>query len=190
MSASHLEREIKLRFDSPAAARRAVDAIGAAAWAPRRLQEDSLFDTEDGALRQKRSLLRLRRDGADSRLTFKGPVQPGPMKVREELETDVGNGALVRLVFERLGFRAWFRYQKYREEHRKDDLVIAIDETPIGTFVELEGDEAAIAAAAEALGRGPGDYILDSYYGLFQKYREALGFTGTDMVFDDPGRLA
>ena len=43
------------------------------------------------------------------------------MKLREELETQVGDGALVRLIIERLGYRAWFRYQKHREEYRKDE---------------------------------------------------------------------
>ena len=41
---------------------------------------------------------------------------------------------------------------------------------------------------AAAMGRSPADYILDSYRGLFLKYRESLGLTGTDMVFDQPGR--
>jgi adenylate cyclase class 2 len=186
---STVEREIKLRFESVSAARRAVDSIGAQPHTPRRLQEDRLFDTEDGILRQRRSLLRLRHDGARSLLTFKGPPQPGPMKLREEIETEVADGARLRLMIERLGYRAWFRYQKHREEYVLDRLIVAIDETPIGTFVELEGDESAIAAASAALGRGPGDYLLDSYYSLFQKYREVLGFTGPDMVFDDPGRL-
>jgi hypothetical protein len=36
---------------------------------------------------------------------------------------------------------------------------------------------------AEALGRTPADYILDSYRGLFLKHREAFGLTGADMVF-------
>ena len=48
---------------------------------------------------------------------------------------------------------------------------------------------AGITAAAAALGRTTADYILDSYYGLFMKYREALGFCGSDMVFDEPDRL-
>lgn len=189
MQRSTVEREIKLRFDTPAAARQAVESIGARPHTPRRLQEDCLFDTEDGLLRQRRSLLRLRHDGPRSLLTFKGPPLPGAMKLREEIETEVADGALIRLMIERLGYRAWFRYQKHREEYVLAGLIVAIDETPIGTFVELEGDESAIAAAAVALGRGPGDYLLDSYYGLFQKYREALGFAGSDMVFDDPGRL-
>jgi hypothetical protein len=55
--------------------------------------------------------------------------------------------------------------------------------------VEIEGAEAGITATAAALGRTTRDYILDSYYGLFVKHRDALGFRGTDMVFDEPDRV-
>ena len=61
----------------------------------------------------------------------------------------------------------WFRYEKYREEFSAHDVVIAIDETPVGTFVEIEGGEAAIHQTAAALGRTPDDYITDSYRFLF-----------------------
>jgi hypothetical protein len=37
------------------------------------------------------------------------------------------------------------------------------------------------------MGRSSADYILDSYRGLFLMHREALGLTGTDMVFDQAG---
>lgn len=184
-----LEREIKLRYRSAQEAREAVRALGARALGERRFQDDALFDTEREDLRQQRCALRLRREGPRSCLTFKGPVQPGPMKLREELETAVADASVLQLVLERLGLRVWFRYQKYREEYALDGVVAAIDETPIGTFVELEGTEAGITAAAAALGRTTADYILDSYCGLFMKYREALGFRGSDMVFDEPDRL-
>jgi len=53
----------------------------------------------------------------------------------------------------------WFRYEKYRTTFRLPDsnawangLLIELDETPIGTFVELEGPAAAIDRAAEELG--------------------------------------
>ncbi len=184
-----LEREIKLRFETPEAAREAVLRTGAQPYRERRFQEDSLFDTADEQLRRQRSVLRIRSEGAHSLVTFKGPVQPGPMKVREELETIVGDGDMFRLVLERLGLHTWFRYEKYREEFVHEDVVIAIDETPVGTFVELEGSEHGIADLARALGRGPGDYILDSYHRLFLASREALGFRGHDCVFDDPDRI-
>ena len=183
-----LEREIKLRFDSPAEARAAVLAIGAIPCASRRLQQDSLFDTDDGQLEDRRSVVRVRRDGSRCMLTFKGPTQPGPMKLREELETSAGDADVLHRILDRLGFHPWFRYEKYREEFSREGIVVALDETPIGTFVELEGTAEGIQAAAAAMGKGPGDYILESYYRLFANNREALGFKGTDMVFDDPGR--
>jgi adenylate cyclase class 2 len=184
-----LEREIKLRFGSAQEARAAVLAIGAAPARGRRFQDDALFDNEREELRERRCALRLRREEARSCLTFKGPVQPGPMKLREELETAVSDAGVLQGVLEHLGLRVWFRYQKYREEYALDGVVVAVDETPIGTFVELEGTEAGITAAAAALGRTTGDYILDSYYGLFMKYREALGFRGSHMIFDEPDRI-
>ncbi len=53
-----------------------------------------------------------------------------------------------------------------------------LDETPIGIFLEIEGDAAGIHAAATALGFGPEDYLTDSYAALFR----ASGGTG-DMLF-------
>jgi adenylate cyclase class 2 len=187
--AAMLEREVKLRFAGAQEAREAVLAIGATAVRERRLQDDALFDTEQEDLRQRRCALRLRREGAHNYLTFKGPVQAGTMKIREELETAVADAAVLQRVLEHLDLHVWFRYQKYREEYALDGVVAAIDETPIGTFVELEGTEAGITAAAAALGRTTADYILDSYYGLFMKYREALGFRGAHMIFDEPDRI-
>ena len=180
-----LEREIKLRFDSAGEARDAILAAGATPLLGRRLQEDSLLDTEDEQLRRRRCVLRVRVEHGKSRLTFKGPVQPAPMKVREELETVVGDGSVLLRVLEELGMHVWFRYEKYREEFAHEDVIVAVDETPVGTFVEIEGGEGGITAMAEALGRGPADYILDSYRGLYLKYREARGLTGPNMVFGE-----
>jgi hypothetical protein len=77
----------------------------------------------------------------------------------------------------------WFRYEKYREEFSADDVVFAIDETPVGVFVEIEGGEEAINTAAHGLGKQPPDYITDSYRFLFLQHRDANGLCGHDMVF-------
>jgi adenylate cyclase class 2 len=183
MSAT-LEREVKLRFDTAEAARAAVMATGATPMRGRRLQEDSLLDTASEDLRRGRSALRVRVDGGRSLLTFKGPVQPGIIKVREELETLVGDGHLLLRVLEKLGYHIWFRYQKYREEFALDDCVVAIDETPVGVFVEIEGGEQGIGRVAQALGRGPTDYVLDSYRGLFVTHCAQRGLQARDMLFD------
>lgn len=108
------------------------------------------------------------------------------MKVREELETAVGNATLVLGMLERLGLDVWFRYQKYREEYTQGDVTLTIDETPIGTYVELEGDERGITELAEAMGRTRPDYVLESYRGLFAEAQAEGKIAGPDMVFDRP----
>jgi len=184
MGHATLEREIKLRFASPEEARAAVLAVGATPLRGRRLQEDCLLDTADERLRTQRCVLRVRLECGKNRITWKGPVQPSVVKVREELETPVGDGDILLRLLAELGFTPWFRYQKYREEFALEDVVIAVDETPVGTFIELEGSEAGIASMAARLGRTTADYVLDSYRTLFVSWQQRYGRAGTDMVFD------
>ena len=186
MSTPFLEREVKLRFASAEEARAAIRDAGATPLLGRRLQEDALLDTPEGRLRDGRTVLRVRMESGKSRVTFKGPVQPSMMKVREEIETLVGDGEVLLRIFEALGLRIWFRYEKYREEFSREDVIIAVDETPVGVYVEIEGSERGIQTTAAALGRTPADYIVDSYRSLFLQQREVLGLPGTDMVFDAP----
>jgi adenylate cyclase, class 2 len=183
--AAILEREIKLRFDSADAARDAVLAAGAAPLRARRLQEDSLLDTLDDTLRTRRCVLRVRVESGKSHVTFKGPVQPSLMKIREELETVVADGPLLIRLFEELGFHVWFRYEKYREEFVLDDVVVAVDETPFGVFVEIEGGSQGIEEMAVALGRTPEDYLLDSYRRLYLCDCERRGLAPGDMLFEE-----
>jgi adenylate cyclase class 2 len=178
-----IEREVKIAFADPHVAREAILAAGATPLRCRRLQEDALLDTADESMRLRGCALRIRTESGKSVLTFKGPVQPGAMKIREEHETIVSDGEVLRRVFEELGLHVWFRYEKYREEFAAEDVTIALDETPVGTFVELEGGEQGIMTLTSALGRTPADFILDSYRNLFIKHRSALGLDGKDMVF-------
>jgi len=184
MTTTTLEREVKLAYDSPDQARAMILAAGATPLHGRRLQEDALLDTDDESLRRRRCVLRIRTENGKSRLTFKGPVQSSSMKVREEVETLVGDGEALRQVLEELGLHVWFRYEKFREEFCHEDVIVAIDETPVGVFVEIEGSEQGITQMAKALGRQPEDYVLDSYRGLFLARREQLGLTCSDMLFD------
>lgn len=180
-----LEREVKLRFGSPDEARRAVRATGAVMVRSRRLQEDALLDTPDRTLAQRGCVVRIRNERGTSLITFKGPVQPGAMKVRPEYETAVADGTVVERILAQLGLEPWFRYEKYREEYSADEVTIAIDETPVGTFVELEGDEAGIHRLTQALGRTADDFILDSYRSLFVQHRTRYGYDTADMLFLD-----
>ena len=183
-----LEREVKLLFPTTAAARESVLAAGAVPKDALRLQDDSLYDLPDETLRKKGCVVRIRSERWPDRpdtttLTVKGPVQSSRMKLREEHETRIENVEALTRAFDALGMRVWFRYQKHREEFSTPGLVLAIDETPVGTYVELEGEEDAILAMTTALGRSPADFIVDSYYRLFVTRREEFGLTGPHMIF-------
>jgi adenylate cyclase class 2 len=109
------------------------------------------------------------------------------MKLREEVETVVGSADTLIRVFAELGFEPRFRYQKYRTELALADVVVAIDETPIGVFVELEGAEASITDAARRMGRTADDYVRASYRRLFLESRASDGVAAADagdMIFD------
>jgi adenylate cyclase class 2 len=166
-SASSTESEIKLRLDGPQAGREALARLGARLVTPRHLEDNQLYDDPAGTFAGRGSVVRLRRTPAGGVLTFKGPrrVEDG-IKSREELETAVAQPDVLALILARLGLRPTFRYQKYREVYDYGEVEIVLDETPVGTFLELEGVPEAIHAAAAALGYGREDYVSASYAAL------------------------
>jgi adenylate cyclase class 2 len=175
------ETEIKLRMPGPGPAREAVARLGAVLVRPRHLEDNVLLDDERSTLVGSGRTLRLRRTPDAAALTFKGPRRDREgVRSRPEVEVEVkaGDADALEAILRGAGFTRVFRYQKYRETYRRGGVEIVVDETPIGTFLEIEGPPPEIHATATALGMGPRDYITDSYAGLFF----AEGGKG-DMVF-------
>jgi len=173
------ETEVKLRVVSAEAAHEALRRIGAAPSRERHFEDNLLLDDEEGSLRARGTVLRLRRTPQGGVLTFKGPREiEGGVKSREERETAVDDAEETLAILGRLGYRPRFRYQKYRESWTHRGQEIEVDETPIGVFLEIEGDRDGIHAVAGELGFSPSDYVNESYVGLFF----AAGGQG-DMVF-------
>ena len=177
-----------------------------------------IFDTPQGGLAKHGQLLRIRTETPESApkkanrphrslklpqrsvLTFKKPPADSPdataergsarHKVREELEIEVTDPGKLTQIFEALGMKGWFRYEKYRTTYRlprvawAKGLLIELDETPIGVFVELEGPPEAIDRAARALGYTPHDYILKNYLVLYVESCRRSGREPSDMFFD------
>lgn len=145
-----------------------------------------MLDQPDGSLRMDRCLLRMREFAGDSILTWKGPPQNGPHKRREEIETHVKDSVAFGKIMHRLGYLVTFRYEKYRTEYRKpgEDGLAVIDETPIGVYLELEGEPDWIDATAAQLGFTQKDYVLDSYGSLYLQYCQRKGIAPGNMVFE------
>jgi adenylate cyclase, class 2 len=213
------ETEIKVRIEDKKALVRALKRLGArpvSVEASRVHEWNVIYDTPQGGLAKHGQLLRIRtetaqsskkkRVGRDPRvvLTFKQPavgaeeavgvtgrvVPAGRHKVREEIEVEVSDAATLGSIFEGLGMRGWFRYEKYRTTMKcpgsarwAKDLLIELDETPIGTFLELEGPPEAIDRAAQVLGFSRKDYILKNYLALYVDDCRRRGVTPQDMLF-------
>lgn len=185
------ETEVKLRLESVESLRRA--GIALTLVRARHFEDNWLLDTEKLALGHDYSVLRVRETAGEGLLTFKAPPSSdeaaSQFKKRVEIETRIEDPAQMIAILERLGFQKWFRYQKYRTVYRATLpgpglLQVMFDETPIGNFVELEGDEGAIFHAVALMGLTPADYILESYLGLQLAHCRARGATLTDLVFE------
>ena len=200
------EREIKLRIADLAAVRRALRRLGARVARPRLHERNVLFDTVEGALASREQLLRIRTERLSGRsrkpglrclVTFKRPLvtsRPSSKgerhKVREEIELEVTDAKPLAMIFEGLGMRTWFQYEKFRTTFRlpasnawAKGLLIELDETPIGVFLELEGPANAIDRVAKALGFASRDYVLANYMTLYREYCRSRCEEPRDMLF-------
>ena len=122
-------------------------------------------------------------------LTYKGPARfQAGAKIREEREAGVSDPEEVSAILERLGFERRFRYEKRREEWRWEGCVIALDATPIGTFVEIEGDPAAIRHVVARLELDPSEAIPYSYAELYVRRRKEQPSLPLDMVWASENR--
>jgi adenylate cyclase, class 2 len=171
-------------------------------------EHNTLFDTEDGCLRQQEAILRIRREQdigssaksgrraqrsekpAEGLLTFKGlskgrVARAGKYKEREEIECRISDARQFARILWGMGMRAWFQYEKYRTKYLAADpsLHFDLDETPIGTFLELEGPKRSIDRAAQALEYATRDYITASYWELYNAECARRGRKVANMVF-------
>jgi adenylate cyclase class 2 len=176
---SQLEIEVKIKVQLLDTLRQKIKLLPAALAATRGFERNIVFDTTQKRLQKRDILLRLRQQGAQAILTMKMPAQGNIIyKVREESEVEVSDFANMEKIIRAIGFRVFFIYEKYREVFSVLGARIMVDETPIGNFIEIEGNPDRIDAVAARLGFTATDYITDSYYRLFLK----SGGTG-HMVF-------
>lgn len=179
------EVEVKIAVASASWVRKKLRDAGFHLRAARVFERNIVLDDDRGRLRQDGLLLRVRSAGSSVLCTFKGPAAGGRHKRREEREFDAGNLDECLAVFEGLGYRPSFRYDKYRTEFTRGSEAghVTLDETPIGIFMELEGAARWIDATARSLGFSRADYITASYGKLYLVWCCEHGKKPGNMVF-------
>lgn len=188
----HHETEIKLEVRDRRALRRRLANSGFRVIEPRHFESNALYDFPDLRLWKAHCLLRLRQEGQQWLVTFKGaPLGSREYKIRREIETVVSDGPAVRELLEALGFLEAFRYEKFRTVYstssrptRGATKLLLVDETPIGDYLELEGPKRWIDQVARKLGYQRDEYITASYASLYHQKCEELGKTPGSMVFE------
>jgi adenylate cyclase class 2 len=181
--AAHKEIEIKFCvFDIRGLTRR----LRAAGFRPvtRRTHEmNTLYDLPGLPLRKRGELLRLRKYGSEWILTHKAKGTTGRHKSRAETETRIADGTKLDAILHALGFGPTFRYEKFRAEWSDGKGHVVVDETPIGSFGEIEGASRWIDETARALEIGPADYITKSYTELFFGWKKENRSPAKEMTF-------
>jgi len=179
------EIEVKIPVADLGAVRAQLKAAGARTLTPEHDESNVLFDDPERKLSGSGRTVRLRRANGRAILTYKGAVRfQAGAKIREERETDVADPDEMVAILAGLGLAPRFRYDKRREEWTCEGAVVALDTTPIGNFVEVEGDPPTIRRVVARLGLDAAESVPYSYAELYARRRKDEPSLPPDMIFE------
>src|SRR3954471_15763136 len=180
-----MAQEIEIKFalkDRPALVRR-LHEIGAQRLYAETFEDNIVLDKR-GELRTKGTLLRVRKFGKYALVTYKGAMAfEGGVKSREEVQTGVESFELAIQLFDSLGYKPVFRYQKFREVWHVRDTEVVLDRTPIGDYFEIEGPMDVIRTVSTELGMNLDQGLRQSYADLYRLARRTRADLPENMVF-------
>jgi adenylate cyclase class 2 len=177
------EIEVKFALRERTALLRRLNELGGERLYPETFEDNIVLDRR-GELRTKGALLRVRKFGRYSIATFKGPMSiEGGVKSREEVQTGVESFELAIQLFDSLGYKPVFRYQKFREVWRVREVEVVLDRTPIGDYFEIEGPLDVIRSVATELGMNMDNAIRQTYADLYRQARRTRADLPENMVF-------
>jgi adenylate cyclase class 2 len=190
------EIELKIIVHDATALQSRLPALGFHLDTPRTFESNTLYDTPDRNLRTTHQILRLRQYGELWTLTHKrhpddedpAEAEAARYKVRVETETTVADGPALNEILSRIGYVPMFRYEKYRTEWSytaTSGSHLVIDETPIGTFAELEGPVEWIDRTLAELEIDPTTCLTDSYGKLFLAWKDRTNSPAENLTFDE-----
>jgi adenylate cyclase class IV len=139
------------------------------------------YDRPDGELQDAHQVLRLRKDD-EAHITIKGPTElKDGLFRREEIEFTLDDYEAAKKLFEALGYQAVMTNEKFRTTYSLWGLLWMLDEKPLGSFLEIEGQE--IQAAAQRLGLNWEAHLQHGYTKLFARSKKGLGLDFRDLTF-------
>jgi len=180
---SNKEIEIKFRVDDLRTLARRLRAAGFRLVTSRTHEHNTLYDLPGRVLRKRGEVLRLRKYGSEWLLTHKARGRVTRHKTRVETETGIAEGAKMEAILRSLGYEPAFRYEKFRGEWSDGKGHVVVDETPIGTFGEIEGRARWIDRTARLLAIEPKSYITQSYVELFFAWKRRTRSRAREMTF-------
>jgi adenylate cyclase, class 2 len=164
-----LETEVKLRISNLDSLPPQLESRGFSLVVPAQLERSVLWDRGRELLEQG-CALRLRHYAGQAWITWKGPKIEDPMlKIRPELETSLTNPEAMEGILKALGYAPVMTMEKTRAIWKREDLVACLDQTPFGTFLELEGDPSNIRSTMESLDLSETCVETRSYPTLFRE---------------------
>lgn len=180
-----VEHEMKIPVARLESVRQLVRSLGARLLHARAEEDNWVLDDEHGRLAATGALLRVRRYGDATVVTSKGRARfEAGVKSRVEIECSVADVDSILAILAAAGLGVVRRYQKRRETWEVDGVVVALDDTPIGSFVELEGPVDRLAPLARRLGLDVEHAVHASYLDLWEGFRRVHPGLGVNMLFE------
>ncbi|ELZ23996.1 class IV adenylate cyclase [Natrinema limicola] len=146
------------------------------------VQADTYYNAPHRDFAETDEALRIRSErpadgGAETRVTYKGPLVDEETKTREEFETGIEDAETTDAILTGLGFEPTATVRKDRERFSLDGYTVTLDSVDdVGEYVEVETEVAAEADletaregaydVLERLGLDPDDQLRTSYLGL------------------------
>lgn len=169
-----------------------IVAVGAVEIMPRTYERNVRYENASTSLTGRGIVLRLRED-QKVRLTYKEPLaevtSTGDILQRFEAEVVVDDFATMETILEKLGFRPYMIYEKYRTTYQLQDTDVMLDEMPYGNFVEIEGQLDSIERVLELLDLSEAVPMHLNYASLFENAKKNLGLSFNDLTFDNFGDI-
>jgi predicted adenylyl cyclase CyaB len=137
-----------------------------------------LFDFSDASIKKAKNLIRLRRVGTKSFLTFKKFVEHAQLKVRSEFEVEVSDFDTMHTILCSLGLHPELQIKKHRVSYVIGDVHFEFDKhldeySFIPEFLEIEAkDEEAVFRYVKLLGYTKSQCKPWGFFELVEYYKK------------------